>query len=114
MTTCADIFEGMPERFNAEAASDWQTKIQFNIAGEGGGTWVMEVKEGLCTVASGETEDAAAILKTDAVTWVGINTGSADPITAFVTGKIKVEGNMGDVTKLNSPAIFRPAGSQAE
>lgn len=107
MATCTELFEGFPARFNAEAAGAWETTIQFNIAGNGGGNWTMEVKGGKCEVKQGQAAGAKATVNTDADTWVGINTGKVNPMQAFMTGKIKVQGNMGELMKLNNPSIFK-------
>lgn len=107
MPTCADLFNAMPGRFNAEAAGNWETTIQFNIAGDAGGNWTMEVKNGKCDVKQGNVTAAKATVNTDADTWVGINTGKVNPMQAFMTGKIKVQGNMGELMKLNNPSIFK-------
>ncbi len=109
MTTPADIFQAMPGRFNpqADAAKSWETQIQFQIAGEGGGSWYMEVKNGTCEVKEGTASQAKATVHTDAETWVGINTGKVNPMIAFTTGKIKVTGNMGELMKLQNPSIFK-------
>jgi len=40
-------------------------------------------------------------------TWLGIVDGSVNPMTAFMTGKVKVQGNLGDVLKLQDPSLFR-------
>lgn len=107
MPTCAEIFEAMPSRFNADAAGDWQTTLQFLVAGDEGGEWTVEVKDGACTVTAGRIDDAKATVTTDADTWVGINAGSLNPVQAFMTGKVKVTGNMGELMKLNNPSVFR-------
>ena len=107
MATCADIFNAMPGRFNAEAAGNWESSIQFNIAGEGGGNWTLEVKGGKCEVKEGTAAGAKATVNTDAETWVGINTGKVNAMQAFMTGKIKVQGNMGELMKLQNPAVFK-------
>ncbi len=107
MATAQDIFEALPGRFNGQAAGGWETTIQFNLAGDGGGTWYMDVKGGTCTVSAGSATAPKATLNTDAATWVGINTGTVNPMTAFMTGKIKVQGDMGQLMKLNNPAIFK-------
>ena len=78
MSSCAEIFSSLAERFNPEAAADWETRIQFDIAGEGGGKWTVVVENGTCTVNEGTIEDATATLKSDAATWVGINTMRAN------------------------------------
>ena len=107
MATAQEIFDALPGRFNGQAAGTWETIIQFNLTGDGGGEWHMDVKDGKCSVESGKTATPKATLNTDAATWVGINTGAVNPMTAFMTGKIKVQGDMGQLMKLNNPQIFK-------
>lgn len=99
MPTCKEIFAEMPNRFDAEEAGDWEAVIQYNVEGDGGGVWTMTVKGGACTVADGPTDGASATVDTDAETWVGIGDGSVDPTSAFMMGKIRIQGNMADVLK---------------
>ena len=35
-----------------------------------------------------------------------MTTGTVQAMQAFMTGQLKVEGNVGDVMKLNNPKIF--------
>jgi len=47
-------------------------------------------------------EPAACTLKADAETLQGMLTGSVDPTSAFMSGKLSVEGDMGQAMKLGS------------
>ena len=105
MPTCEEIFNEMPNRFDAEAAGDWEAKVQYKIEGDGGGNWIVAVSGGSATVTTGEADDASATVETDAETWVGIAEGSVEPTTAFMTGKIRIQGNMADVMK--SQSVFK-------
>lgn len=108
MATCNEVFTEMPNRFDAEAAGDWEAKVQYKIEGDGGGNWIVEVTGGACTVSEGEADDASATVETDAETWVGIAEGTVEPTTAFMTGKIRIQGNMADVMK--SQSVFKKDG----
>ena len=108
MATCNEVFTEMPNRFDAEAAGDWEAKVQYKIEGDGGGNWIVEVTGGACTVSAGEADDASATVETDAETWVGIAEGTVEPTTAFMTGKIRIQGNMADVMK--SQSVFKKDG----
>lgn len=106
---CKEIFNAMPDRFNPEGAGDWSADIQFNVAGDRGGDFLIKIADGTCTVTEGVDESASSTIMTDDETWIGIVEGSVNPMTAFMTGKIKVKGNMGDVMKLQNPAVFQKA-----
>jgi putative sterol carrier protein len=103
--TCKEIFTKMPEQFDAEAAGDWEAKVVYNVEGDGGGVWTVAVSGGSCSVSDGGADDATATVDTDAETWVGIAEGSVEPTTAFMTGKIRIQGNMADVMK--SQKVFK-------
>ena len=103
--TCKDIFDAMPKGFDPEAAGDWSAVVQYNISGDGGGNWTVTVKDQTCAVAEGTVEDATATVETDSETWVGIAEGTVEPTTAFMTGKIRIMGNMADVMK--SQKVFK-------
>ncbi len=103
--TCKEIFSRMPEQFDAEAAGDWEAKVQYNVEGDGGGTWTVAVSGGACTVSESGVDDATATVETDVETWVGIAEGTVEPTTAFMTGKIRISGNMADVMK--SQKVFK-------
>ncbi len=105
MATCKEIFDAMPGQFDADSAADWEAKVQYNIEGDGGGNWVVAVSGGSCEISAGTADDATATLETDAETWVGIAEGTVEPTTAFMTGKIRISGNMADVMK--SQKVFK-------
>lgn len=105
MATCTEIFAEMPNKFDADAAGDWSAKVVYKVEGDGGGSWVVAVEGGSCTVTEGDADDATATVETDAETWVGIAEGTVEPTTAFMTGKIRIQGNMADVMK--SQSVFK-------
>lgn len=105
--TCADIFGAMPHRFQPQAAANWETTLEFDVSGEGGGTWTLTIQSGKCEVRPGPAESPKAKVITDAETWIGINTGKVNAMQAFMTGKLKAQGNMAELLKLQNPAIFR-------
>lgn len=106
--TCKQIFEEMPKHFDPEAAGDWAATVQFKISGEGGGNWVLTVKDKQCETKEGEAENPTATVETDAETWVGISTGEVNGQQAFFSGKLRIQGNMSDVMKMQQ-VIKRPS-----
>ncbi len=104
---CRTLFTEMAARFDGTAAGDWQAVLQFDVSGEGGGEFILRIADGACTMGEGRADDATSTITTGDETWLGVVDGSVNPMTAFMTGKIKVKGNMGDVLKLQDPALFR-------
>jgi len=99
---CKEIFQEMPNHFNAEAAAGWTSTIQFNISGDKGGDFVLKIADGSCTVIEGTEDSPSATVITSDETWMGIVAGTTNPMTAFTLGQLKVQGNMGDVMKMQS------------
>lgn len=99
---CKQIFDEMPNRFNAGGAAGWKACIQFKIAGDKGGDFVVDVADGKCATSQGQAPSPTATIETDADTWIGITLGKVNPMTAFTLGKLKVKGNMGDVMKMQT------------
>jgi uncharacterized OB-fold protein/putative sterol carrier protein len=97
-----EIFNTMPERFRPEGAQGVNASFGYNITGRG--KWKLTVKDGTMKVK--QTDDLSgcvAITKADPDTFVGVNIGKVDGMTAFTTGKISVEGDLmalGTTTKM--------------
>ena len=102
LENCKEIFNQLPGRFNAATAGTWKSVIQFNIAGDKGGNFTVDIADGACKVSEGTAASPSATITTNDETWMGIVGGSVNPMTAFTLGKLKVSGNMGDVMKLQN------------
>ena len=76
--------------------------IQYDISGDGGGTWHAVIKDGACTVNAGlgaEPESHASIAGQD---WLDMVSGKQSGQMLFMSGKLKVKGDMGLAMKLGS------------
>lgn len=104
MSTPSEIFSKINEsiKANPEAATSADATFQFEIDGDNGGTWVVDVRESAEApyVTEGPSDDAQCVIKMTEKDWVGITSGSTNPMQAFMMGKIKVEGDMGLAMKL--------------
>ncbi len=70
--------------------------LQFNVSDAASGPvgYYMSIANGVANVALGELEDADATISSDYETAAAISQGSMNTQTAFMTGKIKVTGNL--------------------
>ena len=74
---------------------------QFNIEDEeAGGIFYVEAKEGQLFVEPYEYYDRDAMFTSNPDTLMKIAEGKADPVWAFTTGKLKVEGNIDKALRL--------------
>ena len=102
MASVQDIFDQMPHEFNPEKAEDFDATIQFDLAGENGGQWYVTVADGNAAVEEGNAEEPAATIRMSASDYVDMMTGKLDPMTAFMMGKVKVEGDLNTVMKFQT------------
>ena len=100
MTTPADLFTKMPENFNADKAGDMNASVVFDLSGDNGGQWSVAIADGACTVNEGVIDSPKATVKMDASDYVDMITGKLNPMMAFMSGKVKVEGDLNTVMKV--------------
>lgn len=68
--------------------------FQFNIIGEAGGIFYIEVKDGKLQVEPYEYYDRDAMFTCTADTLRKLESGKLDPVLAVTLQKLKVEGNI--------------------
>ena len=66
---------------------------------EGAGTWTVKVADGGVTVEDGDTGGDCTI-STSAETFEKIQAGEQNPTAAYMSGKLKIKGDMGAAMKL--------------
>ena len=69
--------------------------IQFNVTGEAAGAFYLEIADGKINIEPYEYYDRDVIVTTDADTLVKMAEGKLGMEAAYLTGKIKAEGNLG-------------------
>jgi len=88
------VFKKMPMAFNADAAPGMDVTFQFSLSGEGGGDWYAEVKGGKCVVEAGVSSNPTSTIKMDTTDFLDMIGGRLNAIQAFMSGKLKVEGDI--------------------
>ena len=104
MTTATEVFEDMKRRLTKEKAEKINASYLFDIGGEGGGTWCVDLTKPSDWVTSSAKETPAQCTITigKAEDWVALASGKMNPTMAFMQGKIKVKGDMSLALKLQS------------
>lgn len=84
----------IPNPFPLENLGDTKALVQLTIDGEGGGAWVADVHDNICEIKEGTTEDPDLSIKAKAEEAKKLLAGELDPMKAYMTGKVKVVGNL--------------------
>lgn len=93
------VIQKLPERFVKENAEGFSATFQLII--EDDADFYISISEGKCKVEEGEHPDPNVTLIMDGETMVEVITGEKDGMSAFLTGKLRAEGNVMLATKLS-------------
>ena len=103
-----EIFNQMAVNLNVDAAKGMDSVIQFNLSGDGGGNYHVIIKDGACTVAEGSHASPKMTMTMAAQDYVDMILGKLNGQMAFMSGKLKIAGDMGLAMKMQS-LFKRPA-----
>jgi putative sterol carrier protein len=99
------VVSEMPNYFLPDKAGSTNAAIQFDLTGENAGKWFVKIGEGRATSGQGEVENPNLTFSADSTDYVKIFTGQLDPTAAFMSGKLKIKGDMGLAIRMQS--MFR-------
>ena len=94
VTSVKQYFETLTERFIPDAAKGVSATYQFEIGGDGGGTYTVKVENGAMHVTEGATESPSTTIKMSAADYIEMVNGKLSGTMAFMKGKLKVTGNV--------------------
>lgn len=96
--TAREFFEALPERANGSGrAAGLHATYVFEISGSG--TWTVAARDGHVTVSEGAGDYDCRISTSEEV-FDRLVSGKQNPLTAYMTGKLKVHGDTGAALKL--------------
>ncbi len=102
MTTPAEILNKLPSTVDPAKLAGMNATVVFDLSGDNGGKWTLKVADGAANVTDGADPGASATIKMTDADYVAMTSGSLNPMMAFMSGKIKVEGDLNTVMKLQS------------
>ena len=97
-----EVFNGMASSFNSSNAQGMDAVFQYNVTGDGGGTWHVVVKDGACEVNVGAHPSPSVTMTLDAETWLGMVNKQINGMQAFMSGKLQVSGDIMLAQKIES------------
>jgi putative sterol carrier protein len=95
--TVKEFFEQLPERVDPARTAGMSSTYVFDVTDVG--QWTVTVADGAVSVAEGVGE-ADCTISASEETLLKIARGEANPTTAYMTGKLKIAGDMGAALKL--------------
>jgi putative sterol carrier protein len=95
--TAREFFEGLESRIDPSKTAGMTNSYVFEI--DGAGTWKVDVQDGNVSVSEGDG-DADATISASEETFNQIASGDLNATTAYMTGKLKIKGDMGAAMKL--------------
>src|SRR5437870_12663673 len=93
-----EFFETLPSRADTSKTAGMNTSYAFDI--EGAGQWTVKVADGNVAVSDGMDESADCTISTSQEVFEKIVAGEQNPTSAYMTGKLKLKGDMGAAMKL--------------
>ncbi len=99
MADLDSVFAAMGGQFDASKAGELNLSILFDLSGDGGGQWNASIADGKLDVEKGSVDNPTATLKMDADDFAAMSNGDLNPMMAFMSGKIKVDGDLNAVMK---------------
>ena len=92
-----DFFATLPERADTSKTAGMTNSYVFDI--DGAGQWTVNVDDGAVSVAEGAGDGDVTISASQEV-FERIIAGEQNPTSAYMTGKLKIKGDMGAAMKL--------------
>lgn len=102
MATVEEIFAAMPERMDAGAADGVEVTIGWDLSGDEATSKTIAISGGGLEVSEGISDDANATISMDSDDFKALVTGELNPMMAFMGGKVKIDGDMSAVMKIQS------------
>ena len=92
-----EFFDNLAGSVDEAKTAGMTNSYLFDI--EGAGQWVVAVDDGAVDVTEG-AGDADTTISTSEESFLAISRGELNPTTAYMTGKLKIKGDMGAAMKL--------------
>ncbi|MBR9920850.1 MAG: SCP2 sterol-binding domain-containing protein [Bacteroidetes bacterium] len=86
----AKFIKGLPEKVNPAVVEGMETKFHFDISGDTGGKFTVDLKDGKVEVQDGLEGDPECTVRTSDENLGKLLKGDLNPMMAVMTGKVKI------------------------
>ncbi|CAK9811673.1 Hydroxysteroid dehydrogenase-like protein 2 [Anthophora plagiata] len=95
------IFNAIKQNLNSELVNKTGAIFQFNVKGDEAGIWFVDLKNGKGSAGKGEpSHPPDATLTMDSQNFFAMFSGKLKPTSAFMMGKLKINGDLQKAMKL--------------
>jgi putative sterol carrier protein len=98
MPSAREYFETLESQVDPSRTAGMNNTYLFDI--EGAGQWTVTLDDGKVSVTEGATGDPDCTITSSEQNFERIVGGDLNPTSAYMTGKLKVKGDMGAAMKL--------------
>ena len=102
MSHIAEFFNQVSSKVDPAKVKGMNVTYQFVITGDDGGEWAVTINDGQISVTQGKAEKTNITLTISASDFLDLVAGKLNGQTAFLTGKLKIQGDMTLALKLQS------------
>lgn len=104
MSDVREVFATMKNKVDANPAkvATLSARYQFDLTGEGGGTFHATFDKGSYDIGEGAIENPGCTVTMSAADFLSLVAGKLNPTAAFMGGKLKLKGDMGLAMKLQT------------
>ncbi len=96
------FFDQLSGKLDPKKMAGMNATFQFVANGEGGGEWYVKIADGKGEIAKGKAQNPTIVLTAGAADWLDLMNGKLNGQTAFLTGKLKIQGDVTLAMKLES------------
>ena len=105
----ARALEELPRTVDPKKLAGMTMTTHFHLSGSDAADWILRVDDGNLSVARGTPDKADLTLTASSDALLAMFNGTLNPVSAYMLGRIKVEGDLTRAMRLQ--AIFPNAGA---
>lgn len=108
-----EFFQRLPGQLDTDAAEGLSAIYQFDLSGDQGGQYHLVIANGICSVREGVHPDPHVTFSMSGEDCLGVLSGRLDGAAVFLSGQLRLSGDLGLALQLTSlfPSIRPPSSA---